>query len=164
MDIFAYHFNRSDDSVYMEDTVHPVSHEKWDVVYFDGDVFVLDREVEEAKDYYADDSNYAWYFVLDKEETEQEFLISVSEEELEYLYAMDDMEKRTTLLFDDIEKMGSLKKTSRDGFISAVIGLAYYDGAWYWRTERIDETKDGDPEYIINLPDSLNQKLLEKTS
>lgn len=161
MDIFAYYFNGGDAYVYQQDLVHPVPHETWDVVCLDGDAFVLDREVEEAERYYADDSNYEWYFVLDGEETETEFLISVSEAELAYVYDMDNMEKRETLLFDDIEKMGSLKKTSKDGFLSAITGLAYHDGVWYWRTERIDVNQAGDPEYIIPLPVSLNQKLLD---
>lgn len=163
MDIFAYYFNGGDAYVYQQDIVHPVPHETWDVVCLDGDVFVLEQEAEAAAQYYADDGNYDWYFVLDGEETEQVFPISVSETERDYVYDMDDMEKRETLLFDDIEKMGSLKKTSKDGFVSAVIGLAYYDGAWYWRTERIDVNQEGDPEYIIALPESLNQKLLEET-
>ena len=161
-DLFAYHFRGGDGYVYVEDAVHPVPHETWHVVCFDGDVFVLEREVKQAKKYYADDDNYEWYFVLDGEETETEFLISVTEEEREYIYDMDNMEKQMTLLFEEIEKMGSLRKTSKDGFISAVTGLAYFDGAWYWRTERIDINQTGDPEYIIPLPESLNQKLREK--
>ena len=162
LDLFAYYFQGGEDYVYVAEVVHPVPHETWDIVCLEGDVFVLEREVKQAKKYYADDDNYEWYFVLDGEETETEFLISVTEEERAYIYDMDDMEKRMTLLFDDIEKMGSLKKISKDGAVSAVTGLAYFDGAWYWRTERIDINQAGDPEYIIPLPESLNQKLREK--
>ena len=43
--------------------------------------------------------------------------------------------------------------------VSALITLAYYKNSWYWKTEIIDVTKENDPEYVIKLPNSLNNKI-----
>lgn len=156
-DIFTYNFNSVG---YFEiDKVAPVKHDKWDVVYFDDDIFVLDSQVKQAKKYYSLDKNYEWYFILDKEDTELEYPISINDKELKYIYGMDNMKKNKSILFEDIKKMGTLKKTSKDGFVSAIISLALYEDDWYWRTEIIDDTKNGDPEYVILLPKTLNKKI-----
>ena len=52
--------------------------------------------------------------------------------------------------------MGTLKKVSKDGFISAIICLANYNDSWYYRTEIMNEK---DEEYIIVLPETLNKKI-----
>ena len=139
-----------------EDEIHPVSNKKWNVVYFNGDLFILDKQVKEATKYYQDDNNYEWYFIVDEEETEKEFSIPINNEELKYIYDMDNMRKTTSLTFNDIEKMGTLKKVSKDGFISAIICLANYNDSWYYRTEIMNEK---DEEYIIVLPETLNKKI-----
>ena len=41
MDIFTY--NHNSNNYYEEDMIHPIIHDKWDVVYFNGDLFVLDK-------------------------------------------------------------------------------------------------------------------------
>ena len=35
MDIFTYNLNRN--AYYEEDIIHPISHNKWDIVYFNGE-------------------------------------------------------------------------------------------------------------------------------
>ena len=157
IDVFTYNFNN--DEYLEEDIIHPIHHDIWDIVYFNGDLFVLDDEVEEARKYYSTDNNYEWSFILDIEDYEKEFPILVSNDELKYIYDMDNMKKEKTLPFDDIEEMGTLKKTSIDGFISAIITLAYYKDEWYFRTEIIDDTVDGYPEYVIKLPKTLNKRI-----
>lgn len=156
-DIFTYYYNSDD--YYEVDVIYPISHDKWDMIYLEDDIFVLDKEVSEAKKYYADDSNYDWFFIVEDNEVETEFSISVSDEELKYLYNMENMKREETMLFTDIKKFGTLKKTSKDGFISSIITLAYYKDSWYWRTEIIDDSKENDPEYVIKLPESLNNKI-----
>lgn len=154
MDIFNYDLNQN--NYYEEDVIHPVSNKKWNIVYFNGDLFILDKQVKEATKYYQDDNNYEWYFIVDEEEKEKEFSISINNEELKYIYDMDNMKKTTSLTFNAIEKMGTLKKVSKDGFISAIICLANYNDSWYYRTEIMN---DYDEEYIIVLPETLNKKI-----
>ena len=158
-DIFGYNFNGND--YYEEDVIYPIPHEKWDIVYCSGDLFVLDTMVEEAYAYYGDDNNYEWFVMVEDVNLEDAttISISISPEELSYIYAMDDMEKDKTFFFDDIQKFGTLIKTSKDGLVSATIGLMYHDGDWYWRSEIIDESQEGWPEYIFRLPQSLIEKI-----
>ena len=68
MDIFNYDLNKN--NYYEEDIIHPIPNKKWNVVYFDGDLFILDKQVKEATKYYQDDNNYEWYFIVDEEETD----------------------------------------------------------------------------------------------
>ena len=105
MDIFNYDLNKN--NYYEEDIIHPIPNKKWNVVYFDGDLFILDKQVKEATKYYQDDNNYEWYFIVDEEETEKEFSIPINNKELKYIYDMDNMKKTTSLTFNDIEKMGN---------------------------------------------------------
>lgn len=39
------------------------------------------------------------------------------------------------------------------------LSLALYEGVWYIRTEIIDEDADGRPEYVVALPDELQQQI-----
>lgn len=157
MDIFNYDFISN--NYYEIDMIHPINHERWDMVYFNGDLFVVEDQVEKAISYYSNDKNYDWVFVLDFGYEEKEYPISIRRKDLKYIYKMDDMKKRNSLLFDEIEKMGSLKKISKDNTIYASIGLAYNEGYWYWRSEIIDDSKENDPEFVIKLPLSLNNKI-----
>lgn len=159
MDIFTYYFNSNE--YYEEDIIHPVTHKKWDMVYFNGDLFVRKDQVEESKKYYSDDKNYEWFIVFDEEETEVSLPISISEEELTYLYNMDNVEKNETMLFEEIKKFASITKISKDKVVYSLISLAYYNDSWYWKTEIIDVNQENDPEYVIKLPDSLNKKIIE---
>jgi len=159
MDIFNYDFNNINNNYYEVDIIHKIPHDKWDMIYFNGDLFVYEKEVKKAIEYYKDDVNYDWSVIIEKDEIENEFPISVSAKELKYLYNMDNVKKEETMLFDEIEKFGTLKKTSKDKTISASICLAYFNNSWYYRTEIIDINKENDAEYVIKLPDSLNKKI-----
>ena len=157
MDVFNYEFNSN--NYYEIEMIHEIPHDKWDMIYFDGDLFVYEKQVKKAIEYYKDDNNYEWSVIVEEDEIENEFPILVSETELKYLYNMDNKNKEETMLFEEIEKFGTLKKTSKDKTIYAIICLAYFKDFWYYRTGTIDITKKNDPEYVIKLPESLNKKI-----
>ena len=157
-DIFCYDLAYSVE--YEEDETVPLESDRWELVYRDGDVFVLDSQHEEASDYYGDDKNYSWsVFIYPEDRDEYSFPVTLSEADLSYVYSMEDMERDTTLAFDDIEEFATLVKTSADGLISATVSLAYSEGVWYWRSEMIDDSTDGWPEYVFPLPDGLNAQI-----
>lgn len=156
MDIFTYGNNNVYE--YEEDEILPVEHDKWNVVYLDGDFYILDKQVEEATKYYADDNNYEWYFMYEVEDENIKVPLDITKENIEYLYNLDNMERKDTITFDDIEMFGDIVKISKDGFIQGIISLAYYDDTWYWKTEVMaDETR----EYVIELPNSLSSGLID---
>lgn len=157
MDVFNYEFNSN--NYYEIEMIHEIPHDKWDMIYFDGDLFVYEKQVKKAIEYYKDDNNYEWSVIVEEDEIENEFPILVSETELKYLYNIDNKNKEETMLFEEIEKFGTLKKTSKDKTIYAIICLAYFKDFWYYRTGTIDITKENDPEYVIKLPESLNKKI-----
>lgn len=156
MDIFTYGFNSNE--YYEEDIIHPIKHKKWDAVYFDGDLYILDKQVKEAKKYYKDDNNYEWFIVFDINDEEVKKSISISKEELKYLYDMENKSRKDTMKFDDIKGFASIKKISKDNTVYALISLANYKDSWYYKTEVMN---DNDEEYIIDLPESLNKKILD---
>ena len=156
MDIFTYGFNSNE--YYEEDIIHPIKHKKWDAVYFDGDLYILDKQVKEAKKYYKDDNNYEWFIVFDINDEEVKKSISISKEELKYLYDMENKSRKDTMKFDDIKGFASIKKISKDNTVYALISLANYKDSWYYKTEVMN---DNDEEYIIDLPESLNQKIFD---
>lgn len=159
-DIFYY--DRNADVYLEEDIIHVLQHEKWDFVYYEGDLFVLDSMAEEANTYYQDDTNYTWSIEVDSADMEEvtTYPLFISAEDLAHIYNFENAEKEKTLAFEDIEKFGTLKKTSADGFIYGSTSLAYYEDAWYWRSEIIDENTEGWPEYIYKLPDTLNTQII----
>jgi len=160
MDIFYYDYNIS--NYYEEDIIHPVFNEKWDVVYFNGDLFVLDSQVRKATKYYSNDENYEWFIIYEVDEKEVKDKIKIILEKINYLYNMENINKDKTMKFEYIKKFVDIVKISKDGFIKALINLVHYDNYFYWKTEIMN---DKDEEYIIKLPDSLNNKifsLLEK--
>ena len=141
---------------------------------FDGDIRVFvpepDEEeyiapdtitYEETNAYYEDDANYTWSIEVDSVDMEEvtTYPLTISAEDLAYIYNLENAEKEVTLSFDDIEIFGTLKKTSADGFIYGSISLAFYEDAWYWRSEIIDENTEGWPEYVYKLPDALNTQI-----
>mgnify|MGYP003308378517 CR=1 FL=1 len=156
MDIFTYGFNSNE--YYEEDIIHPIKHKKWDAVYFDGDLYILDKQVKEAKKYYKDDNNYEWFIVFDINDEEVKKSISISKEELKYLYDMENKSRKETMKFDDIKGFASIKKISKDNTVYALISLANYKDSWYYKTEVMN---DNDEEYIIDLPESLNKKIFD---
>ena len=156
MDIFTYFYNSNE---YLEvDEVHPVSNESFDAVYFDGDIFIDEKQVGKAKKYYADDKNYNWFVAFDKNDSVVKMPLHVTSDELEYLYNMENAQKREAFTFDDIEMFSSIVKESRDGFIFALITLARCSDKWYWKTEIMN---DNNEEYMVPLPETLNRKLSE---
>ena len=156
MDIFTYGFNSNE--YYEEDIIHPIKHKKWDAVYFDGDLYILDKQVKEAKKYYKDDNNYEWFIVFDINDEEVKKSISISKEELKYLYDIENKSRKETMKFDDIKEFASIMKISKDNAVYALISLANYKDSWYYKTEVMN---DNDEEYIIDLPESLNKKILD---
>lgn len=156
MDIFTYHFNSN--SYYEEDEIHPVNHNKWDIVYFNGDLFVIEDQVNEATKYYADDKNYEWYIVLEKDEKELRKSISIDSKELEYLYNIERIKKTNSITFNDIKQFVDIVKTSKDGFIFGLINLIEYEDNYYWKTEIMNNY---DEEYIVDIPKSLNAKIFD---
>jgi len=159
MDIFTYGFNGND--YYEEDIIHPINNEKWDAVYFNGDLFIIEDQVEEAKEYYANDKNYEWFIVFDKDDTELSVPITITKKELKYLYSMDDMDRNETMTFEDIKQFASITKISKDKLVYSIISLAHYKDSWYWKTEIMDDNQEDNYEYIIKLPESLNKKIFE---
>lgn len=158
-DIFYY--DRNADTYLEEEMIHELPHEKWDFIYYEGDLFVLDSMAEEANAYYKDDMNYTWSIEVDSEDMEEvsKYPLSISTEDLAAIYNFENEEKKDTLSFEDIEIFGTLKKTSLDGFIYGSTSLAFYEGVWYWRSEIIDESAEGWPEYVYKLPDTLNKQI-----
>ncbi len=159
-DIFYY--DRNADVYLEEDIIHVLQHEKWDFVYYEGDLFVLDSMAEEANTYYQDDTNYTWSIEVDSADMEEvtTYPLFISAEDLAYIYNFENAEKEKSLAFEDIELFGTLKKTSADGFIYGSTSLAFYEDAWYWRSEIIDENTEGWPEYVYKLPDTLNTQII----
>ncbi len=153
-DIFTYSFNSND---YMEtDEIHPISNEKWDAVYFNGDIFIAEAQVEDATEYYADDDNYSWFVTVEKDDGEITESVSVTEKELKFLYSMENAKRQKTIVFDDIKHFASIVKKSNDGFIFALTTIVHCDNSWYRKTEVMTED---DKEYVIPLPESLCKKL-----
>ena len=152
-DIFRYDYNNT--IAWEGDVVYPIEHPEWKLVYVNGELLVREEDKEAAENYYSDENNYEWYFVIHEGDEDRRIPISASEADLEYIYQMDDLEKDTTLFFDDIEKFASLEKCSKDGIVSARISLAHYEGKWYWRSEVIDEKTEGWPEYVYELPKGI---------
>lgn len=154
MDIFTYHFNGN--GYYEEDKIKKIKHDKWDIVYFNGDLFVLENQIEDAIKYYSNDKNYKWVVIFDVDDHEEQFDIEINDEELKYLYNLENMPKKDTMKFEDIKGFASIQKISDDNLVKGLISLANYDNSWYWKSEVMT---DDDREYIIKLPDSLNEKI-----
>ena len=159
MDVFNYEFYNNNNNYYEVDIISEIHHDKWDMIYLNGDLFVYEKEVKKEIEYYKDDNNYDWSVIIEQDEIENEFMISVSHNELKYLYNIDNVKKEESMLFEEIEKFGTLKKISKDKTMYAIICLAYFKDYWYYRTSIIDINKENDPEYVIKLPESLNKKI-----
>lgn len=142
------------DEYFEVDKIYDVSNDKWNFIYSEGDLFVLDKQYKDAIKYYDNDNNYKYKFILDDV---GEYSINVSDKEFSYLYDIDNKKRDISLLFDDIENMGSIIKESKDGVFTGTISLAQYKSNWYYRTE----VMNGDKEYMIKLPDTLNNKINE---
>ena len=153
-DVFTYNFYYND---YLEEElVQPIEHDKWDIVYLDGDLFLPRDEVKKATEYYSDDKNYDWFIIIEKDDTETIIPLTITKEEIEFIYDLDNKERKETMVFDDIEMFADITKISKDKTIFALISLARVNHTWYWKTEIMT---DDDREYIIEVPETLNSKL-----
>lgn len=158
-DLFYYDLREAVDCE--EDERVPVPHETWDFVFCEGDLFVAEAQRKAAAAYYTDDENYTWTVVVEDRDCEETARIplTVDAQARKAIYAMENKSRETTLLFKDIQQFGTLVKTSNDGLIEARAGLACHAGTWYWRTETIDDTVAGWPEYVVPLPETLAAQL-----
>ena len=104
-------------------------------MYFNGDLFVLDKQVDSAIKYYSNDDNYNWYvdFDIDDEIIRKDILLS--KEDIKYLYKLEDAKKSKTIVFDDINMFCDIVKISKDGLVQGLIVLAKVDDNWYYKTE-----------------------------
>ena len=158
LDVFTYNFNNSNNDCYEEDIIHPIKHNKWNMVYFNGDIFVLDKQVKSATKYYASDSNYKWFIIYEEDDSLIKIPISFTNEELDYIYDIESVKEKELIAFEEIDKFVDIVKISDDNFIEALINIVKYDDSWYWKTEIMN---DNNEEYIIPLSETLNKKIFD---
>lgn len=153
-DIFTYNYNGNE---YLEvDEIHELKHDKWKVIYQEGDLLFLDEDIKEAAKYYTNDDNYDWFIVFNSGETELKKVISITDEELVVLNNLDGVKAEKTILFEDIELFADILKISKDGFVQGITTVALVEGNWYYKTEVMaDDTR----EYVIPISESLNKKI-----
>ena len=154
MDIFTYFYNSN--TYLEEDKIHKVSHNKWDILYFNGDLFVLDKQVKKTTKYYQDDKNYNWFITYERDDLLIEKEINLTKKELDYLYNIESIKKEQTMTFDDIKQFIDIEKVSKDNLIKGRTNFVNYQDSFYWKTEIMT---DDDREYVIKLPKSLNDKI-----
>lgn len=154
MDIFTYFYNSN--TYLEEDKIHKVSHNKWDILYFNGDLFVLDKQVKKTTKYYQDDKNYNWFITYERDDLLIEKEIDLTKKELDYLYNIESIKKEQTMTFDDIKQFVDIEKVSKDNLIKGRTNFVNYQDSFYWKTEIMT---DDDREYIIKLPESINNKI-----
>lgn len=159
-EIFYYDLAKGGE--FEEDNIYILKNPQWDLLWYNGDAFVPADAHAEACAYYASDENFRWEAAVDDADMEDMtvYPLEVTGEEIAFMGKMEDNLGKETLLFDDIQKFATLSKVSKDGLIQATIQLAYYEGFWYWRSERIDEKQEHWPEFVHKLPETLNQKII----
>ena len=144
-DIFTYNYNGNE---YLEvDEIHELKHDKWKVIYQEGDLLFLDEDIKEATKYYTNDDNYDWFIVFNSGETELKKVISITDEELVVLNNLDRVKAEKTILFEDIELFADILKISKDGFVQGITTVALVEGNWYYKTEVMaDDTRKDSPQ------------------
>ena len=157
--IFTYYHTNYQNNYYEEDMIHKVPHDKWDIIYFNGDLYILNKQVKEANKYYADDQNYDWYVDFDYEDEIIREKIKLTKNEISNLYNLESANRDKTIIFDDIEMFADILKISKDKMVQALIVVAKVDNDWYYKTEIMT---DEDREYVVKITDSINQKIKEK--
>lgn len=164
-DVFYYDYNGSSHDDFEEvDGTYAIDSPNWNMVWSGGDLYCIKDCADEANGYYADDSNYSFYVMIDTEEEGNLHPVEMTAAELEAVYAVEDNEKDLAVYFDDFEKQGSILKISKDGIVRGTISIGKYNGHWYWRSEIIDDSQQRDgtwPEYVQPLPASLDSKIQE---
>ena len=166
--VFYYDYNGSSEDNFEEvDGIYPIDSHEWEMIWNGGDLYCIEDRAAEANEYYANDENYEWYYLIDSDEEDNEtntLPVTVTASELEGVYGVESKEKELAVYFDDFEALGSLFKISKDGVMRGTLSIGKYDGAWYWRSEVIDESQERDgtwPEYVQPLPESLSDKITE---
>ena len=154
MDIFTYYFNSN--NYYETDIIHPIYHNKWNIIYFNGDLFVLDKQIRKVTNYYKNDKNYDWYISFDEDDSEIRKSVSINKDELMHLYNIENEERNDTITFSEIEKFASILKISKDSLVQGIITLVQVKEYWYYNTEIMT---DDDTEYENKIPKSLNDKI-----
>jgi len=146
---------------YNDDEIFEIAHEKWDIIYFNCEIFALEDHLSSVEAYLADIKNYKWSITVESSEAEEiiNSQIDISDEEITYFEQISDITFTEYVLFDDIEVFGTLTKTSNDGLVSATVDLMRHNGRWYWRSGTINDRIEGWPEFIAPLPISLNDKI-----
>ena len=153
-DIFYYYYNNTE---YLEeDYILEIKHNDWKFLYYNEDLYIREKDYNEAKEYYDNDSNYKFYINIEEEYNSTTIPLTITKDELHHIYNMQNIIKKDSIKFENIETLGSLTKVSKDQKVTGIISLAYYKNNWYYKTEIMNEK---DEEYIIKLPDSLNQRI-----
>lgn len=155
-DNFTYYHNNYNNNYYEVDMIHQIVNDKWDVVFFNEDLYILNKQIKKAKKYYNYDKNYDWYIVFDNEADTIRKSINLSKKEITNLYNLDKEKKNNTIIFDEIDMFADIQKVSKDGLVQGIIVLAKVDDVWYYKTEIMT---DDNREYVIKLSDSINKKI-----
>lgn len=153
-DIFYYYYNNTE---YLEeDYILEIKHNDWKFLYYNEDLYIREKDYNKAKEYYDNDSNYKFYINIEEEYNSTTIPLTINKDELHYIYNIQNIINKDSIKFEDIEIHGSLTKVSKDQKVTGIISLAYYKNNWYYKTEIMNEK---DEEYIVKLPDSLNQRI-----
>lgn len=157
--IFNYDLKESIE--YEEDTVYPIKDGTWDTIYYNGDLFIIENNIDNALAYYNNTKNYSWSVSVYLENDDEEIIIplSMTDGEKAEILSFTDAKMTETVLFDDIEIHAMLVLTSDDGLLSASTSICQKDDCWYWRSEVIDENAEGWPEYIAKLPEGVSKQI-----
>jgi len=156
MDIFTYNYNSNE--YYEEDIIKPIKNNKWDMVYFNGDLFVIESEVDKVTKYYQNEKNYEWFIVYEENDKEIKIPINITKDDLKYFYNIENINKKEAIKFEDIKQFLDIVKISNDGLVMGLTNLVQFNDMVYWKTEIMNEE---DKEYIIELSNSLTKKILD---
>ncbi len=158
-DIFNYTVTVGEE--YETDKVYKISDSENNIVYYNNELYALKSEIDAVKEYYSNDENYTWSVLVADSENENLYSkdLTLTDSEIEYLYNMTNMEKNETISFEEIDKYAMFKKVSKDGLVSANIELVWRNDKWNWRSGITDEKTEGWPEFIFELPQSLQNKI-----
>ncbi len=153
-DIFVYGYYTNE--YIEEDCIYKINHA---LVYQNGDIYCIEDEHETYQKQYRDVSSYDWFISIDEE---KDIPLELTEEEIAFFDTVEEGERNVSIFVDEIEHFASIGKMSKDGIVRSTTELAFYEGNWYWRSEIINEDREMDgtwPEYVHQLPQSLNDKI-----
>lgn len=156
MDVFTYLFDNPNHESFEVESIKPIMHPKWDLIYNCEDIYVVKHQSRKAISYYGNDENYEWYFTYEMNDELYQNELDLTKEELDYLYKIEDVEEYHLITFEEIDVFGDVEKVSQDRFVRGVLNLVLHEGDWYYKTEIMN---DDNQEYIIPLLPSLNKKI-----